>query len=306
MPRRLPKRTWLPTRVWLQRRSFRRGVDDTSAGQTRDAHVSTASPARALRAQWRRRVTSRVAGRFWLARAARGYGRDGDRDAPAASTRRPERRRGRASRGRETLSRNAHTAAPPWWAGSAAEKRGGRRRRARRRERAGGAAAVAVGLLAAGVNDGVPTIVEAFFPADAADAPETAEEHRLALVDALERLSEPARAVETHGCAARGRRPGRTRRRAKPTMNKKGAATPKPPPRSAAGPLWTPRPWSACRACSCGARRRCGATSRWQWRARRRGATRGTAKGASRVSMVVSAGLGARFNRATKTYRRLP
>jgi hypothetical protein len=192
-------------------------VDDASAEQTRGArggaHVSTASPAaRALRAQWRRRVTSRVAGRFPGLRARLEVtGETVTEMPPAVSTAEmlDAQRRAIAASAEawETLSRNAHhgSSAVVGGLGSAEKRAADDGAAARAAESALGALRRSLqGSLAAGVNGGVPTIVEAFFPADAADAPETAEEHRLALVDALERfVGTCARAVETHGRAAR-------------------------------------------------------------------------------------------------------
>jgi hypothetical protein len=60
------------------------------------------------------------------------------------------------------------------------------------------------GSLAAGVNGGVPTIVEAFFPVNVAEAPEMSQENRDKLVDSLEAfVATCVFAVETHGRAAR-------------------------------------------------------------------------------------------------------
>ena len=168
--------------------------------------------ARALRAQWRRRVTSRVAGRFPGLRARLEVtGETVTEMPPAVSTAEmlDAQRRAIAASAEawETLSRNAHhgSSAVVGGLGSAEKRAADDGVAARAAESALGALRRSLqGSLAAGVNGGVPTIVEAFFPADAADAPETAEEHRLALVDALERfVGTCARAVETHGRAAR-------------------------------------------------------------------------------------------------------
>ena len=185
---------------------------------TRDEAASappsaTACPAaRALRAQWRRRVTSHVDGRFPGLRARLEVtGETVTEMPPAASCAEMLGAQRRAivaaAEAWESLSRDALATSSSVLGGvGSAEKHAlDDGAAARAAESALGALQRSLqGSLAAGVNGGVPTVAEAFFPADAEEAPAMAEEHRLALLDALERfVGACGYAVETHGRAAR-------------------------------------------------------------------------------------------------------
>ena len=220
----VPHGGWFPTaRAFVHDAPFTRDdAASATAASATVATVATASPAaRALRAQWRRRVTSRVAGRFPGLRARLEVtGETVTEMPPAASCAEmlgAQRRAIAASAETwESLSRNAGTSDSAIGGGALgggdAEFSVSTKTSATDDGAAARAAETALGALqrslqgslAAGVNGGVPTVCEAFFPADAEEAPAMAEAHRIALIDALGKfVGACARAVETHGRAAR-------------------------------------------------------------------------------------------------------
>ena len=173
---------------------------------------SVSGPALALRQQWRRRTTSRVAGRFPGLRARLLVtGETVTEMPPCVSTAEmlDAQRRAilNAADAWESLTRaGASTSSSVLGGVGSAEKQTlddvAKRNAA---ESALGALQRSLqGSLAAGVNGGVPTIVEAFFPVNVAEAPEMSQENRDKLVDSLEAfVATCVFAVETHGRAAR-------------------------------------------------------------------------------------------------------
>ena len=185
-------------------------TDETGSGSGSSGSVS--GPARALRAQWRRRTTSRVAGTFPGLRARLEVtGETVTEMPPCASTAEmldaQRRAIANAADAWESMSRaGAFTSSSVLGGVGSAEKRAlDDAAKTRAAESALGALQRSLqGSLAAGVNGGVPTIVEAFFPVHASEAPEMSQENRDKLVDSLEAfVATCTRAVETHGRAAR-------------------------------------------------------------------------------------------------------
>ena len=176
------------------------------------ASGSVSGPALALRRQWRRRTTSRVAGRFPGLRARLLVtGETVTEMPPCVSTAEmldaQRRAISNAADAWESLTRaGASTSSSVLGGVGSAEKQtlddAAKRNAA---ESALGALQRSLqGSLAAGVNGGVPTIVEAFFPINVAEAPEVSQENRDKLVDSLEAfVATCVFAVETHGRAAR-------------------------------------------------------------------------------------------------------